>query len=104
MLMLCVCVCVCACACACAYLGAPAWRSVVSEEPERPGLQPGPGDDPPAHLPPPAPLHPVRCGVRLHRAAHALAARPPHQAAAAPLPALQRHALQVSQWGARGGA
>ena len=55
----CVCVCVCACACACAYLGAPTWRSVVSEEPERPGLQPGPGDDPPAGVPSPAKVHPL---------------------------------------------
>ena len=79
--------------------GSASRRAVVPEEPQRPGLQPGPGDDPPAHLPPPAALHPVRGGVRLHRAAHALAARPPHQAAAAPLPALQRHAVQVSQSG-----
>lgn len=76
--------------------GAEARSAVVSEKPQRPRFQPGAGDDSPAHLPAPASLHPVRGGVRLHRAAHAVAAHPAHQAAAAHLPAVQCHALQVN--------
>lgn len=47
---------------------------MVSEKPQRPGFQPGAGDDPPAHLQTPAEVHPLGGGVRLHRAAHAMAA------------------------------
>lgn len=75
--------------------GAEARSAVVSAKPQRPRFQPGAGDDSPPHLPAPASLHPVRGGVRLHRAAHAVAAHPAHQAAAAHLPAVQCHALQV---------
>ena len=89
----------CVCACVCLPPGAEARRAVVPEEPQRPRLQPGTGDDPPAHLPPPAALHPVRGGVWVDRVAHALAAHPAHQSAAAQLPAVQRHAIQVGQSG-----
>lgn len=75
--------------------GAEARSAVVSEKPQRPRFQPGAGDDSPPHLQTPAPLHPVSGGVRLHRAAHAVAPYPADQTAAAHLPAVQRHALQV---------
>lgn len=69
---------------------------MVSEKPQRSGFQPSAGDDPPAHLQTPAEVHPLSGGVRLHRAAHAMAAHQANQTPAAHLPALQRHALQVT--------
>lgn len=69
---------------------------MVSEKPQRSGFQPSAGDDPPAHLQTPAEVHPLGGGVRLHRAAHAMAAHQANQTPAAHLPALQRHALQVT--------
>lgn len=69
---------------------------MVSEKPQRSRFQPGARDDPPAHLQTPAQVHPFGGGVRLHRAAHALAAHQAHQTTAANLPAIQCHALQVT--------
>lgn len=76
--------------------GVEARSAVVSEKPQRSGFQPGAGDDPPAHLQTPAQVHPLGGGVRLHRAAHAMAADQANQTPAAHFPALQCHALQVT--------
>lgn len=81
--------------------GVEARSAVVSQKPQRSGFQPGAGDDPPAHLQTPAEVHPLGGGVRLHRAAHAVAADQANQTPAAHLPALQCHALQVTQIGNR---
>lgn len=77
--------------------GVEARSVVVSEKPQRPRFQPSAGDDPPAHLQTPAEVHPLGGGVRLHRAAHAVAAGQANQTTAAHLPAIQRHALQVTR-------
>lgn len=77
--------------------GAEAWSPVVFAKPERSRLQPGAGDDPPAHLQTPAQVHPVRGGFWLHCVAHAVASHQADQSDAPHLPAVQRHALQVTR-------
>lgn len=76
--------------------GIEARSAVVSEKPQRSRFQPCAGDDPPAHLQTPEEVHPLGGGVRLHCAAHAMAANQANQTPAAHLPALQCHALQVT--------